>query len=50
MFAAAHALEEIGVPHHEEVARPLIAEGAVGAILREEFAPDAPERVLALRN
>jgi HD superfamily phosphohydrolase len=47
-YPFSHALEEIGVPHHEEVARPLIAEGAVGAILREEFAPDAPERVLAL--
>ena len=47
-YPFSHALEEIGVPHHEEVARPLIAEGAVGAILREEFAADAPERVLAL--
>ncbi len=47
-YPFSHALEEIGVPHHEEVARPLIADGAVGMVLREEFAPDAPERVLAL--
>jgi HD superfamily phosphohydrolase len=47
-YPFSHALEEIGVPHHEEVAGPLIAEGPVGAILRSEFGPDAPERVLAL--
>ena len=46
-YPFSHALEEIGAPHHEEVARPLITEGAVAAILRE-VAPDAPERVLAL--
>ena len=47
-YPFSHALEEIGVPHHEEVAAPLIADGPVGRILREEFAPDAPERILAL--
>lgn len=47
-YPFSHALEEIGVPHHEAVAGPLIAEGPVGEILRREFAPDAPERVLAL--
>ena len=45
-YPFSHALEEIGVPHHEEVAAPLIAGGPVGRILREEFAPDAPERIL----
>jgi hypothetical protein len=30
------------------VAGPLIAEGPVGEILREEFGPDAPARILAL--
>jgi uncharacterized protein len=47
-YPFSHALEEIGVPHHEEVAGPLIAEGPVGGLLRREFGPDAPERVLAL--
>jgi HD superfamily phosphohydrolase len=46
-YPFSHALEEIGAPHHEEVARPLITEGEVAAVLRE-LAPDAPERVLAL--
>jgi len=47
-YPFSHALEEIGVPHHEEVAGPLIAEGPVGGLLRGEFGADAPERVLAL--
>lgn len=46
-YPFSHALEEIGAPHHEEVARPLVTEGAIADILREA-APDAPERVLAL--
>lgn len=46
-YPFSHALEEIGAPHHEEVARPLITTGEVGDVLRE-IAPDAPERVLAL--
>jgi HD superfamily phosphohydrolase len=45
-YPYSHALEEIGAPHHEDVARPLIAGGEVARILRE-IAPDAPERVLA---
>lgn len=47
-YPFSHALEELGVPHHETVAGPLIAEGAVGEILRAEFAADAPERIIAL--
>ena len=47
-YPFSHALEELGVPHHETVAGPLIAEGPVGDILRAEFAADAPERILAL--
>ncbi|WKW12718.1 HD domain-containing protein [Pseudogemmatithrix spongiicola] len=47
-YPFSHALEELGVPHHETVAGPLIAEGAVAEILRSEFATDAPERILAL--
>lgn len=47
-YPFSHALEELGVPHHETVAGPLIAEGPVGEILRAEFSADAPERILAL--
>jgi HD superfamily phosphohydrolase len=46
-YPFSHALEEIGAPHHEEVARPLITQGEVADVLRE-LAPDAPERVFAL--
>lgn len=47
-YPFSHALEEIGVPHHEDVAGPLITEGPVGEILRSAFGADAPTRVLAL--
>ena len=47
-YPFSHALEEIGVPHHEAVAGPLIAEGPVGAILRDAFGAEAPGRVLEL--
>jgi HD superfamily phosphohydrolase len=47
-YPFSHALEEIGVPHHEDVAAPLLCEGPIATILRESFAADAPERVLAL--
>ncbi len=43
-----HALEEIGVAHHEEVARDLITGGEVAAILRKEYGAEAPARVMAL--
>lgn len=46
-YPFSHALEEIGAPHHEEVARPLITTGEVGDALRE-LAPDAPQRVFDL--
>src|SRR3712207_3761647 len=47
-YPFSHALEEIGALHHEEVARPLLFEGELGAALREELGPDAPDRVHAL--
>lgn len=47
-YPFSHALEEIGVPHHEDVAGPLLCDGPVAAVLREAVAPDAPERILAL--
>lgn len=47
-YPFSHALEEIGAMHHEEVARPLIAEGEVADVLRRELGPTAPERILEL--
>ncbi|CAN5918229.1 HD domain-containing protein [soil metagenome] len=47
-YPFSHALEEIGALHHEEVARPLITNGEVAGILREELGDDAPERIMAL--
>jgi HD superfamily phosphohydrolase len=47
-YPFSHALEEIGVPHHEEVSRPLLTSGEVATILRADIAPDAPERIYAL--
>src|SRR5687767_10314771 len=47
-YPFSHALEEIGALHHEEVARPLICEGDVGAILRKELGDAAPARIVAL--
>lgn len=47
-YPFSHALEEIGVAHHEEIAGPLLCDGPIAAVLRAAFAPDAPERVLAL--
>jgi HD superfamily phosphohydrolase len=46
-YPFSHALEEIGAPHHEDVARPLITDGEIAAILTE-IAPSAPERVFSL--
>src|SRR5436190_14840189 len=47
-YPFSHALEEIGALHHEEVARPLIAGGLIGATLRSALGFDAPDRILAL--
>ena len=47
-YPFSHALEEIGAPHHEEVARPLVVQGELAGRLREHIAPDAPERVWRL--
>jgi HD superfamily phosphohydrolase len=47
-YPFSHALEEIGVTDHEEVARPLVTQGAVGAVLRDALGDDAPETVFAL--
>jgi HD superfamily phosphohydrolase len=47
-YPFSHALEEIGVTDHEEVARPLITEGPIGACLRAHLGEDAPDAVFAL--
>ena len=47
-YPFSHALEEIGVAHHEAVARPLLTTGAVADVLRHGLGDDAPDRVHAL--
>ena len=47
-YPFSHALEEIGALNHEEVARPLICDGPIAEILREELGRDAPERIIEL--
>ena len=47
-YPFSHALEEIGALHHEEVARPLITEGAVAEALRTGMGADTPNEVMAL--
>jgi HD superfamily phosphohydrolase len=47
-YPFSHALEEIGVPHHEEISRPLVTGGEVRAILHVEIGGDAADRIFAL--
>ena len=47
-YPFSHALEEIGAPHHEEVARAILQDGELASLLRAQVAPDAPESVGAL--
>jgi uncharacterized protein len=47
-YPFSHALEEIGAPHHEDVARPLVLDGPVAEILRAELGADAPAQLYAL--
>jgi HD superfamily phosphohydrolase len=47
-YPFSHSLEELGVPHHETVAGPLLREGKIAEILRSEFGLDAPERIHTL--
>src|SRR5688500_7224812 len=47
-YPFSHALEEIGVPHHEGVARPLVTGGEVAELLTSAIGADAPARVFAL--
>jgi uncharacterized protein len=47
-YPFSHALEEIGALHHEEVARPLVTEGAVAGALRSAMGEDMPNEIMAL--
>jgi len=47
-YPFSHALEEIGIAHHEEVARALILSGDVAGILESAYGKDAPKRILEL--
>jgi len=47
-YPFSHALEEIGALHHEDVARPLITEGAVAALLSSRVGEGAPAKVFEL--
>jgi len=47
-YPFSHALEEIGAPHHEDVAEPLITAGTIAKTLAEAFGADAPRRVFEL--
>jgi HD superfamily phosphohydrolase len=47
-YPFSHALEEIGALHHEDVARPLITQGAIASLLSSRLGSDAPARVFDL--
>jgi HD superfamily phosphohydrolase len=47
-YPFSHALEEIGAPHHEDVAGALLTRGEIADVLRQHVAEDAPERVVEL--
>jgi HD superfamily phosphohydrolase len=47
-YPFSHALEEIGALNHEEVARPLILDGAIGTLLRDRLGDGAPARIVEL--
>jgi HD superfamily phosphohydrolase len=47
-YPFSHAIEEIGVLHHEDVAAPLVIGGPIGKALVQYLGADAPARILAL--
>ncbi|MEP6778515.1 MAG: HD domain-containing protein, partial [Gemmatimonadaceae bacterium] len=49
-YPFSHALEEIGVLNHEEVAAPLIIGGPIAAALTQHLGAEAPMRILSLIN
>ena len=44
-YPFSHALEEMGVIHHEDVAGPLLTKGALADVLTGELGPSAPKGV-----
>jgi len=47
-YPFSHALEEIGAPNHEDVARPIVMEGEIADILSSSLGRDVPALVFAL--
>src|SRR5687768_9343776 len=47
-YPFSHALEEIGAPHHEEIAQPILTTGTLATIIAEARGAGAPGRVHAL--
>jgi HD superfamily phosphohydrolase len=47
-YPFSHALEEIGAPHHEEIAQPILTTGTLARILADARDAGAPGRVHAL--
>ncbi|MCC6244781.1 MAG: HD domain-containing protein [Gemmatimonadaceae bacterium] len=47
-YPFSHALEEIGVTHHEQIARPLLCAGPIADVLTTHLGPDAPGAVFDL--
>jgi HD superfamily phosphohydrolase len=47
-YPFSHALEEIGAPAHEDVARGLVTGGEIAEVLCGALGSDAPERIVAL--
>ncbi len=47
-YPFSHALEEIGAPHHEEVASAVLLRGDIAHVLQRELGEDAPERIVEL--
>ena len=47
-YPYSHALEEIGAPHHESVAEPILTGGPLAEFLVQAWGAGTPQRVLAL--
>ena len=47
-YPYSHALEEIGAPHHEDVAGALLTRGEIADVLRSSIDNDAPAQVVEL--
>jgi uncharacterized protein len=47
-YPFSHALEEIGAPHHEDVADALLTRGEIANVLREQIDGEAPGQIVEL--